>query len=123
MSYLLMRRKKLPQIQNLKTIITVSYLMQLLWVSNLGVALLGGSDLETFMSCIHGGTWVAQLVKHLTVDFGSGHDFTVCGFGPRVAFCTDRAEPALDSLFLSLFLSLSLSLCPYPAHALALSQK
>ena len=26
--------------------------------------------------------WVAQLGKHLTLDFGSGHDLTVCGFNP-----------------------------------------
>ena len=26
--------------------------------------------------------WVAQLVKHLTLDFGSGHDRTVCGIKP-----------------------------------------
>ena len=24
---------------------------------------------------------MAQLVKHLTLDFGSGHDLLVCGFG------------------------------------------
>ena len=28
------------------------------------------------------GTWVAQSVKHLTLDFGSGHDLVVCGFEP-----------------------------------------
>ena len=28
------------------------------------------------------GTWVAQLVKHLTLDFGSGHDLTVREFEP-----------------------------------------
>ena len=27
--------------------------------------------------CIVGGTWGAQLVKHLTLDFGLGHDLTV----------------------------------------------
>ena len=25
---------------------------------------------------------MAQSVKHLTLDFGSGHDLTVCGFEP-----------------------------------------
>ena len=30
-----------------------------------------------------GGTWVAQLVKHLTLDFSSGHDLKVCGIKPR----------------------------------------
>lgn len=28
------------------------------------------------------GTWVAQLVKHLTLDFGSGHDLRVVGSRP-----------------------------------------
>ena len=28
------------------------------------------------------GTWVAQPAKHLTLDFGSGHDLTVRGFEP-----------------------------------------
>ena len=26
--------------------------------------------------------WVAQSVKHLTLDFGSGHDLTVCETEP-----------------------------------------
>ena len=30
------------------------------------------------------GTWVAQSVKHQTLDFGSGHDLTVCGFEPCI---------------------------------------
>ena len=29
------------------------------------------------------GTWVAQLVKRLTLDFNSGHDLTVHEFEPR----------------------------------------
>ena len=29
-------------------------------------------------------TWVAQLVKRLVLDLGSGHDLTVCEFEPRV---------------------------------------
>ena len=28
------------------------------------------------------GTWVAQLVKHPTLDFGSGHDLRVLGSSP-----------------------------------------
>ena len=32
---------------------------------------------------IRRGDWTAQLVKLLTVDFYSGHDLTVCGFGPE----------------------------------------
>ena len=30
------------------------------------------------------GARVAQSVKRPTLDFGSGHDLTVCGFEPRV---------------------------------------
>ena len=28
------------------------------------------------------GAWVVQLVKHLTVGFGSGHDLSVQGLSP-----------------------------------------
>ena len=42
------------------------------------------------------GTWVGQLVKPLTLGFGSGHDFTVRGFEPRIRFCADSVEPAWD---------------------------
>ena len=50
------------------------------------------------------GTWVAQSVKGLTLDFSSGHDLMVREFEPRVGLHTDGAEPACDSL--SLLLSL-----------------
>ena len=30
------------------------------------------------------GAWVAQLVKHLTLDFSSDHDPTIRGFEPHV---------------------------------------
>ena len=60
---------------------------------------------------------MAQSVKHLTLDLGSGHDLMVCGIKPHVGLCTDGSEPvAILSLPLSLFapswlpLSLSLSL-------------
>ena len=49
---------------------------------------------------------MAQLVKHLTFDFGSGHDPTVCEFEPHVGLHADSAEPARDCF------SLPLSLCP-----------
>ena len=52
------------------------------------------------------GTYVAQLVEHLTLDLGSGHDLTVCEIEPRIWLCTDIAEPAWDSLFPSVSLSL-----------------
>ena len=61
---------------------------------------------------------MAQLVKHLTLDFGSAHDLTFCRIKLRVGLCTDSTEPAWDFLSPSLFappllafsLSLSLSL-------------
>ena len=66
---------------------------------------------------IIGGTWVAQLVKNLILDFGSGHDLMVREFEPHIRFCADNAEPAWDSLSplslsapLSLILPLSFSL-------------
>ena len=51
------------------------------------------------------GTWVAQLVKRQTLDFGSGHDLVVHEVEPRVRLCTDSVEPAWDSHSLSLSLS------------------
>ena len=38
--------------------------------------------------------WVAQLVKYLTLDFGSGHDFMVCETEPCIGLCVDSTEPA-----------------------------
>ena len=59
------------------------------------------------------GVWVAQSAKHPTLDFGSGHDLIVREFEPHIRLCTDGAEPAWDSLSLSLsappLLALSLS--------------
>ena len=40
------------------------------------------------------GTWVAQSVKHLTLDFGSGHDLVVHEFEPLIRLCADGEEPA-----------------------------
>lgn len=48
---------------------------------------------------------MAQLVKHLAPDFGSGYDM-VCEFRPCVRLCAGDAEPAWDSLSLPLFLTL-----------------
>ena len=57
------------------------------------------------------GAWVAQSVEHPTVDLGSGHDLTACGFEPHIRLCVDSMEPAWDSLsFLSLPLHCSRSL-------------
>ena len=51
------------------------------------------------------GAGEAQPVKRQTLDFGSGHDLTVCEFEPCTGLCTDHVEPAWDSL--SLFFCLS----------------
>ena len=60
---------------------------------------------------------MAQSVKRLALDFGSGHDLMVCEFEPHVELCTDSVEPAWNSL--------SPSVCPYPTCTctLSLSQK
>ena len=63
---------------------------------------------------------MAQPVKHLTLDFGSGHDIRICEIESHVKFWADSKEPAWDSLcqspvhthghLLASSLSLSLSL-------------
>ena len=55
-----------------------------------------------------GGTWVALLVKWLTLDFDLDYALMVREIAPR----TVHAGPAWDSL--------SPSLCPFPAHNLPL---
>ena len=40
------------------------------------------------------GAWAAQSVKHLTLDFCSGHDLRVVGLTPTSGFM----DPAYDSL-------------------------
>ena len=52
------------------------------------------------------GTWVAQWVKCLTLDFGLGHDLVLHGFKNHVRLCTDSVEPAWNSLSLPFSLSL-----------------
>ena len=44
------------------------------------------------------GTWVAQLVEHLTLDFSSHHDLLVHGIEPHVGLHAGSAEPAWNSL-------------------------
>ena len=51
--------------------------------------------------CYCRGVWVAQWVKHPTLDIGSHHDLRVCGFEPHVQLCSDIMEHAWDSLSLS----------------------
>ena len=57
-------------------------------------------------------TWVAQLVKGPTLDFGSGHDLIIHEIKPHIRLCADNMEPAWDhlSLFLYLFLSLKINI-------------
>ena len=44
------------------------------------------------------GDWVAQLVKHLTLDFGSGHGLMVHEFKPCMGLLSDSGESVRDSL-------------------------
>ena len=63
---------------------------------------------------------MAQSVKWLTLDFGSGHDLTVHEFETPIGLTAVRAEPASDPPS-----SLSLPLRPtyVHMHTLSLSQK
>ena len=47
------------------------------------------------------GGWVAQLVQHRTLDFGSDYDLTVRGFEPCIGLWAGSAELAWDSLSLT----------------------
>ena len=51
-----------------------------------------------------GGAWLPQQVELPSLDFGSGHDLTVCGFEPHIGLCTDSMETAWDSVSLPLSL-------------------
>ena len=55
------------------------------------------------------GAWVAQSLKHPTLNLGSGRDLTVHGIEPRVGLCTDSVEPAWDPLSLPVPLSLKIN--------------
>ena len=57
-------------------------------------------------------------LSRLSVDFGSGHDLTVCEFEPRVGLCADSSEPGACFGF-----CVSLSGLPLLMLALSLSQK
>ena len=46
------------------------------------------------------GTWVAQLVRHPTLDFVLGHDLMVHECETRIRFHADNEEPTWDSLSL-----------------------
>ena len=57
----------------------------------------------------------AQSGTNVTLDFGPGHDLTVCEIKPHIELCVRSVEPAWDSL------SLSLSLCSSRWLSLSLS--
>ena len=44
---------------------------------------------------------MAQWVKRLTLDVGSGHDLTVCEIEAHVGLCADSTELACKFLILS----------------------
>ena len=69
-----------------------------------------GSSVQSYDSgrLIPRGTWGAQSVKHLTLDFGSGHDLMVVRL--RTALGSTLTAWSLLGI-----LSLSLSLCLTPA--------
>ena len=60
--------------------------------------------------------WVAQVVDHLTLDFGPGPDFRVVEWSP-----SSGCMLSMETLSLSLFISLSLSHCLSPLLARSLS--
>ena len=41
---------------------------------------------------------MTQSVKHPTLDYGSGHDLTVCEFESHMGLCADSMDPAWNSL-------------------------
>ena len=59
-----------------------------------------------------GDAWVAQSVKHLTLDFSSGHDLMVYEFESPMRLAAVNLELHFRS-------SVPLSLCPSPTHALS----
>ena len=63
------------------------------------------------------GTWVAQWVKLLTLDFSPGHDLMVHGTEPYVGLCADSEEPSGDSLFPPLSAPPHCALRPLPPAA------
>ena len=55
-----------------------------------------------------------SVVKHLTLDFGSGHDLTIPEFKPYYG-------PHTNNVSLLEILSLPLHFCPSTAHTLSVS--
>ena len=50
-------------------------------------------DMVVKKNYMGGGAWVAQLIKPLTLGFGSGHNLVDCEFKSYIRFCADSAEP------------------------------
>ena len=104
----------IPICWNSPKVLFIFILWIILWWTSLGIKVCmdfwllfeQGSQSKIKRSYIW-GAWVAQLVKHPTLDFGSGHDLTVFGFKPHVRLCTGSREPAWNSLS---------PLCPSPYH-------
>ena len=57
---------------------------------------------------------MARSFKCLTLDFGSGHNLTVCEFEPHIGFSAVRVEAASDHVSLSL--SAPPLLVPFLSH-------
>ena len=76
--------------------------------------------MDMILNIILRGAWVAQSVKHLTLDLSSGYHLTVCEFQLHIRLCVVGMELALDSVSPSLsappLLTLSLSLLKINKH-------
>ena len=46
---------------------------------------------------LFGGAWVAQSVRHLALDFGSGHDLMVHEIEPQVRSAWDSLSTSLPA--------------------------
>ena len=52
------------------------------------------SNWQRLKMLVSRGAWVAQSIERLTLNFGLGHDLTVCEIEPCIRFCADSVEPA-----------------------------
>ena len=66
----------------------------------------------TIQSLIQMDTCVTRLVKHLTRDFGSGHDLMFGGIKPHIGLCAGSTEPNCDSFSPSICAPTPLMLSP-----------
>ena len=82
--------------------------------------------LTYFSNCIKHiaswGSWVAQLVKHPTLCFGSGHDLIVHGINPCIGLWMTQCGACLG-FSLSLTLSLPLPCSWAHTHAFSLNKE